>query len=82
MPGGVTGRVGTDLEYGLYQHEGTGIYGPRGRPITPVRRQFLKFPRKGGSGFVFARSVKGVKPTKFLTRALRKVVPWPIRERG
>lgn len=80
VPGGVTGIVGTDLAYMYYQHEGTGIYGLRGRPITPTRRKFLKFPAKGG-GFVFAKSVKGVKPNPFLVRALVKVVPWPIRVR-
>lgn len=46
----VTFRVGTDIEYMLYQHEGTGIYGPRGRPIRPVTRQFLRFPVKGVFG--------------------------------
>lgn len=84
--GRVVGRVGTGLIYGLYQHEGTGIYGPRGGRIYPVRRQFLKFEVKSGRSargrrpLVFARSVRGVKPTKFLIRALRDVVPYPVNE--
>jgi hypothetical protein len=79
----VIGRVGTGVIYGLYLHEGTGIYGPRGAPIRPVRRRFLRFEVKsgtlavGGRPVVFARSVKGVKGDKWLVRALR-VVPYPI----
>jgi hypothetical protein len=37
-------RVGSRLPYALYVHEGTGIYGPRGQPIRPVRGRFLRWP--------------------------------------
>lgn len=79
----VIGRVGTPLIYGLYLHEGTGVHGPRGRPIVPIRRKFLRFEVKSGTAavgrrpVVFAKSVAGVKGDKWLVRALR-VVPWPI----
>lgn len=79
----VIGRVGTGVIYGLYLHEGTGIYGPTGAPIRPVHRQFLRFEVKSGTSavgsrpVVFARSVKGVRGDKWLVRAL-SVVPYPI----
>lgn len=80
----VLGRVGTPIEYGLYQHEGTGVFGPKGRPITPIRRQYLRFEVKSGTAavgsrpLVFARSVRGVPPNPFLLRALESVVPYPV----
>ncbi len=46
----VVATIGTPLIHMLYQHEGTGIYGPRHRRITPVSRQFLRFPVKGTFG--------------------------------
>jgi hypothetical protein len=82
--GRVIGRVGTGLMYGLYLHEGTGIYGPRGRPIRPVRRKFLRFEVKSGRSavgrrpVVFAKEVKGVRGDKWLLRALIDVVPYPV----
>lgn len=82
----VIGRVGTGILYGLYQERGTGIYGPYGRRIYPVRRRFLKFEvkhgkkAKGSRPIVFAKSVRGVKPTEFLISALRDTVPYPVTE--
>jgi hypothetical protein len=77
-PGRVVGRVGTPLLYGLYLHEGTGIYGPRGAPIRPIRRKYLRFETKAGR-VVYAKSVKGVRGDKWLVRALRSSVPYPVR---
>jgi hypothetical protein len=83
----VRGRVGTGLIYGLYLHEGTGVYGPRGAPIRPVHRQFLRFEVKSGTAaigrrpVVFARSVRGVPGDKWLLRALQSSVPYPVRAR-
>ncbi|MDI9914347.1 hypothetical protein [Rhodococcus sp. IEGM 1379] len=79
-------RVGSPLERARYIHEGTGIYGPKGKPIVPVTAKALKFPTpkmigplgRGGSrspgGFVFAKSVKGIQPNPFLTDALKDVL--------
>lgn len=64
------GRVGSNLEYALAVEEGTGIYGPKGRPITPVRAKVLRFPVKGGR-IVFARSVRGRPATPYLKPALQ-----------
>ncbi|AXQ60642.1 tail completion or Neck1 protein [Gordonia phage MelBins] len=74
--------IGSALPYARYLHEGTGIYGPQGTPIVPVTREVLKFQVKGSSGrrrgrdapWVFAKSVKGVKPNPFLVDALVEVM--------
>ena len=63
-------RIGTNVSYGRYIHDGTGIYGPRGRPIRPVRARFLVFTPKGQTTPVFARQVRGVRPTPYLRDAL------------
>lgn len=77
--------VYSNLEYALYVHEGTGIYGPKGQPIRPKRGQFLRFevrnPRTtapGRGNIVFARQVRGQRPNRFLLEALRQAAPWPV----
>lgn len=37
-------RVGSNLKYAIYVHEGTGLYGPRKRYIRPVQAKVLKWP--------------------------------------
>lgn len=65
------------VPYMFYQHEGTGVYGPRGAPIVPVNAKFLRFTvrtirvsasgrARSGSSVVYARSVRGVPPNPFL----------------
>jgi hypothetical protein len=49
-----------------YQHEGTRDHGPR-------RAKILRFKLKGSGAYVFARRVRGVKPSKFLTKALSRL---------
>lgn len=63
-------QVGTGLKYSLWVHNGTGIYGPLHKPITPKHHTFLRFRPKGSKKFVFVRSVKGMKPNPYLLRAL------------
>lgn len=91
VPGRIVGRVSTPLDYGLYQHEGTGIYGPTGQPIRPKKsggvlvfkpkgRGPMRAGQRGGrGGLVFAKEVKGVPPNPYLVDALRDAVPWPVR---
>lgn len=82
-------RVGSPLTYARYIHEGTGIYGPHKTPIVPVTAKALKFragkmmgPLPAGvknlprnkRAFVFAKSVKGVPPTPFLTEGMQDVL--------
>jgi hypothetical protein len=59
-------EVGSDLPYAWFQHEGTKAHGP-------VRARRLRFKPKGGGAFVFARWVRGVTPSKFLTKALERL---------
>lgn len=66
------GVVGTNLEYAPYQEHGTGIYGPKGAPITPKRGKFLRFKTKSGQ-VVFARSVKGTRAKKFMAAGMEAV---------
>lgn len=78
--GRVVGTIGTMVQYGIYHHEGTGIYGPKKKPITPKSAKMLAFSPKGSGGkVVYAKSVKGSKPNPYLIEALREAVPWPIR---
>lgn len=51
-----------------YVINGTGLYGPNNRRITPVRAQALRFVLNGR--VVFAKSVKGQKPNDFMNKAL------------
>lgn len=61
-------KIFSKLDYALFQEEGTGIYGSRKQPITPKRAKVLKFTSKSGK-LIFAKSVKGVKPKKFMFKA-------------
>ncbi|MFC4328374.1 HK97 gp10 family phage protein [Streptomyces andamanensis] len=77
--------VYSNLEYALYVHEGTGIYGPKGQPIRPVRAKFLRFEARnarttprGRGNIVFARQVRGARPNRFLLNALKASSPWPV----
>lgn len=70
-------RVGSNLDYAIFVHDGTGIYGPRKMKIVPRRARALVFRSKiyGAKrgrwrGYVVVRSVKGMKPNPFLKEAL------------
>lgn len=63
------GQVGTPLKRGLWLDQGTGIYGPRRQRIIPKRAKYLRWTTATGR-VVFARSVKGIKPTRFLSSSL------------
>jgi hypothetical protein len=63
-------RVGTNVTYAMFVHDGTGIYGPRKRLITPTRKKFLRFRPKGSATYVYARKVRGMRPNPFLRDAL------------
>ncbi|WP_282775875.1 HK97 gp10 family phage protein [Nocardia sp. CC201C] len=86
--GGVSVRVGSPLAYARYRHEGTGLYGPHQQRIYPVTAKALKFrkPRLVGPlprgvrqlpthrrPFVFAKSVRGIVGSPYLTSALEEV---------
>lgn len=83
-PTRATGRVLAHAPYAIYQHEGTGIYGPYRRRIRPKRAKALRFFWRKAGGIVFFKSVKGAKPaatSKFMVRAVEEVLsspPWKI----
>lgn len=69
--GAPAARVGTAVNYARFVHDGTGIFGPSGRMIRPVRAKRLVFRPKGAKKTVFAKAVKGQRGTEFLTEALK-----------
>lgn len=64
------GRVYTSLSYAPYQEYGTGIYGRSGTPITPKNKKVLSWV--SGGKRIFAKSVKGVKPRRFMKKGFEK----------
>lgn len=93
----IIGHIGSRLDYALYQHEGTGIYGPKHRVIRPVSKKVLKFRPGRGFGplqrgvtrpsperrgpYIFAKYVKGTQKNPFLVDALEQVLPGRVRRR-
>lgn len=88
VPGIVFAEIGTHLDYGLWQHEGTGIYAGRGmirsktgkvmrfkpgRRVGPLPKG-VSHPSRAARPWVFARAVKGLPPNPFLVQALNDVV--------
>lgn len=60
-------KIKTDVFYAIFVHDGTGIYGDRGIPITPNHAQFMRFEYNGR--IIYAKSVKGQEPNPFYDRA-------------
>lgn len=52
------------MPYAYYLAKGTGIYGPRGRPITPVEKKAMSFYYSFIRRWVVLRSVKGINPAR------------------
>ena len=70
-------RVGTNVEYARFVHDGTGIYGPRAQRIEPTRTKVFKWKAKGAGaafanddGYVIASSTAGMRGVPFLRDAL------------
>lgn len=59
-------EVGTDVFYGIFLEKGTRAHGPR-------RARVLRFKPKGSNTFVFAKRVRGIRATRWLTRALQRL---------
>jgi hypothetical protein len=64
-----TVRIGTRKKHAVWVHDGTGIYGPRRQKIVPRRKKALAFTSKK-YGKVVVRSVRGMRPNRFLVDAL------------
>lgn len=65
-------RVAFRAAHAMFQHEGTGVHGPRGAPIVPRRARVLRF-RARGQGFIFRPQVSGTIGFPYLTRALEQL---------
>jgi phage gpG-like protein len=76
-------RIGSNLPYAMFVHEGTGLYGPRHAMIRPRAKQFMRWPVKNNSGsgnrrysggstssYAYARQTRGVPARPFLRDAL------------
>lgn len=73
-------EVGTNVEYALMVHDGTGLYGPNAKPIVPVNKKVLRWKSKTASGknhkikgvqqYTFAMKSSGIPPNPFLKDAL------------
>lgn len=62
-----------DPPYDLFQEVGTGIYGPKGRPIRPRVAKALRWIDKATGDTVFAKQVRGVRPKRFFRDAMLAV---------
>lgn len=67
-------RIYNEKKYGYYLDQGTGIYGVKGRPITPKNSTVLKFKPKGSGEYVYATSVKGIKPVHIIDISTRDII--------
>lgn len=64
-------RVGSGQYYALWVHDGTGIYGPKARPIKPKVASHLVFKwKKMGNKQMFLKEVKGMRPNPYLEAAM------------
>jgi len=63
--------VTSTAPYSIFVHRGTGIYGPYKMPVVPTTKKALAF--KIGDKLIIRRSIKGMKPNPFMTRALKRV---------
>lgn len=63
-------RVGTNMKYALFVHDGTGIYGPKHHLITPTHAQVMVFKSRRTGKNVFTRTSRGMPGNPFLKDAL------------
>ena len=70
------GKVMLDkkVPYGIYQHEGTGVYGRSGRAynVRPKAKYALRWVAKNGFAYSRGHQIRGIKPDPFLYNALNK----------
>jgi len=62
-------RIGNSVDYAIFVHEGTGIYGRSGRPIRPRRAKVLRF--KAGGKVIYRPQTRGSRGRPYLRNALR-----------
>jgi HK97 gp10 family phage protein len=74
---GLSATIKATAPYAKFVHDGTGIYGPHGKPIVPLKAKALKIP-----GIGYRRSVKGMKPRPFFQLAIDQINPQKSFEEG
>lgn len=80
--GTLSATVAPHKDYAPFVHDGTGLYGPRKKLITPTKGKVFATkvnpgfgtPNKGG-WYIIGKSIKGQKPNPFMDRAYKKVKP-------
>lgn len=70
----LSGAVGTNVKYAEAQETGTGIYGPKKRPIRPKSKPYLVFKTKSGK-WVRAKEVKGSRGRWYMKGSIEKNQP-------
>lgn len=77
----------TNVKYGVYVHQGTGIYGPQRQPIVPVKKKIMATTSNPGWGtknaagyYIIGKSVKGQKANPFMERASKIAAPLVLAE--
>jgi hypothetical protein len=73
-PGFVVGVVAFGARHALWVHEGTGIFGHRGRPIRARSGGLMRIPAGRGYRTTYTRVVRGQRPQPFLVSALRLIM--------
>lgn len=73
----VTGSTEATALYARYQEEGTGIYGPFKRSITPKNKDYMQFKINGH--WVRTKRVKGVKPGRYMLGSFTQNTPDTFR---
>jgi hypothetical protein len=73
--GRLLARVYLNTDVAVYQHEGTGIYGPRHQKIVPRHARLLHWTDEVTGEEHFAKSVKGIKPDPYLYTAAELEAP-------
>lgn len=71
--GDITLRIGNSAPYAKWLHDGTGIYGKYKTPIVPRTAPYLRFFYMGR--WWSKASVKGVKPMRWIKKALQRELP-------
>lgn len=74
------GKVGSPMKYARYLEEGTGVFGPKGTPITilPRSRKGLYWGAFDSKGKALVRTravVQGIKPRGYFANATSKFIP-------
>lgn len=63
-------RVGTNVKYARFVHDGTGLYGPRHAVIKPKQAKVLRWTKRDGT-VRYAKFIRGMAPNPFLKKALK-----------